>query len=451
MKQTLGRAFVFVTTVALAACTSFEAPHYARTDQVQTNQPNIILVLTDDLGYGNLGFTGATAISTPYLDQMAQEGVLLTSFYAAANVCTPSRAGLLTGRYPVRMGLATDVVRPESTHGLPQSETTIAELLQAEGYQTAMIGKWHLGHLPEFWPTQHGFETFYGVRYSNDMQPFGLYDQSELIEEPVDQTTLTRRYTERAIDIIEASDDRPFFLYLAHTFPHIPLFAEDPFLGRSEAGPYGDTVETIDWSMGQIFQALEQAGKDRDTLVIFTSDNGPWFEGSSGDSRNRKGSTWEGAFRVPFIARWPGVLPDGVVSDAPVSGLDILPTLAAITGTKSNAVGALDGRDIWPVLEAGAASPHETLFFFDQDQIAAVRADDHRLVLRSYYRTLDIPHRLFNYPLLFNLQTDPGESYSLTEREPELVERLLAIVDAEYEALGIEQRNTLVITQSQED
>ncbi|MEM7459482.1 MAG: sulfatase [Pseudomonadota bacterium] len=415
------------------------------------SQPNIILVLTDDLGYGDLGVTGAQTISTPHLDQMAGEGVLLTSFYAAANVCTPSRAGLLTGRYPVRMGLARDVVRPQSTHGLPQSETTIAELLQAEGYQTAMIGKWHLGHLPQYWPTEHGFETFYGVRYSNDMQPFGLYDQSDLIEEPVDQTTLTRRYTERAVDIIAASDNQPFFLYLAHTFPHIPLFAEDPFLGGSEAGLYGDTVETIDWSMGQIFRALEAAGKDRDTLVIFTSDNGPWFEGSSGDSRNRKGSTWEGAYRVPFIARWPDVLPAGDVSDAPVSGLDILPTLAAIAGAGPDAGSTLDGRDIWPVLETGAASPHDTLFFFDQDQIAAVRSGDHRLVLRSYYRTIDIPHRLFDYPLLFNLKTDPAESYSLTEREPELVKHLLDLVDAEYEALGIEQNNTLVIPQPVEE
>lgn len=429
----------------LPACTTLQDPTPAQLAEAPASRPNIILVLTDDLGYGDLGVTGATAINTPHLDKLAGEGVRLTSFYAAANVCTPSRAGLLTGRYPVRMGLAMDVVRPESTHGLPQSETTMAELLQESGYQTAMIGKWHLGHLPEFWPTEHGFETFYGVRYSNDMQPFGLYDQDALIEEPVDQTTLTRRYTARAVEIIESSSDDPFFLYLAHTFPHIPLLAEAPFLGTSKAGLYGDTVETIDWSMGEIVEALERAGKDSDTLIIFTSDNGPWFEGSSGDSRNRKGSNWEGAYRVPFIAWWPAGLPAGEVRDAPVSALDLLPTIRGLAGGDQSQELMLDGRDIWPVLARGETSPHGFLLFFNQDQISAVREDDYRLVLRSYYRSYDVPLQLFNYPLLFNLADDPGEAYSLTERQPERVERLLSIVDEAYEALGIAPRNTLVL------
>ncbi len=425
----------------LAACAGLPAQGTPSTDR----PPNVILVLTDDLGYGDIGANGSTVIQTPVLDRLAAEGVRLTSFYAAANVCTPSRAGLLTGRYPVRMGLANGVVLPQSTHGLPPSEITLAELLRGSGYRTAMIGKWHLGHLPEFWPTEHGFDTFFGVRYSNDMEPFGLYDQSALIEEPVDQTSLTRRYTERAVDVIEQEGEAPFFLYLAHTFPHIPLFSEPPFEGASAAGAYGDTVETIDWSMGEIVKALQRTGQTENTLIIFTSDNGPWFEGSSGNSRDRKGGTWEGGYRVPFIAWWPGTLPAGSVNDAPVSALDILPTVAGLVGaeTGSEPVTEIDGRDIWPVLHRGAPSPHDYLLFFDEDQIAAVRSGDWRLVLRSYYKTYNVPLDIFSYPLLFNLSTDPAEAYSLTDREPDEVKRLHAIVDREINLLGIVPKSTI--------
>lgn len=438
----LNLLLAFSAAAGLSACSQSATPEESASADI-TTRPNIIIVLTDDLGYGDIGANAETPINTPNLDRMAREGVRMTSFYAAANVCTPSRAGLLTGRYPIRMGLAADVIRPQSTHGLPPSETTLAELLAGNGYTTAMIGKWHLGHTPEFWPTGHGFETFFGVPYSNDMQPFALYDGTSIVEDPADQAALTRRYTERAIEIIEESGDKPFFLYLAHTFPHIPLYSEDPFEGRSAAGAYGDTVETIDWSMGELLEALRRTGQAENTLVLFTSDNGPWFEGSSGASRDRKGGAWEGAFRVPFIAWWPGALDGGRVVNGAATGLDILPTLSELTGSATDDLPALDGRSIWPMLREGAASPHDHVLFFNEDQIAAVRRDEWRLVVRDYYKTYDVPLQAFGYPLLFNLETDPGESYSLADREPEIVEELLSVIEQQTDALGVTPRTTL--------
>ena len=401
------------------------------------SRPNIVLVLADDLGYGDVGAYGSSMIATPNIDALAAEGLRLTSYYSPANVCTPSRAGLLTGRQPIRMGLASGVIFPHSTHGLPQSELTLATLLRDNGYRTAMIGKWHLGHTDDHWPTAHGFERFYGVPYSNDMNPFPLYDGDDVIEEPADQARLTERYTDAAIDFIEEADGSPFFLYLAHTFPHIPLFAAEPFRGQSDAGLYGDTVETIDWSMGRIVRALEEAGIADNTLVIFTSDNGPWFEGSAGASRERKGATWEGAYRVPFIAAWPDGLPRNRVIDAAVTGLDIFPTLARVAGATVPDDIELDGADIWPVLSDGAASPHETILFFNEDQIAAIRMGDWRLVVRSYYKTWDVPMAAVGYPLLFDLRRDPGELYSMAPDEPEQVDRMLRAIEAANDRLNV--------------
>src|ERR1044071_4169216 len=263
----------------------------------QQQQPNIIIYFVDDLGYGDLSCYGSKAINTPNLDKMASEGIRLTSFITASSVCSPSRAGLLTGRYPTRVGI-TRVLFPTDNTGLPESETTIAEALKPNGYATACIGKWHLGHQPQFLPTNQGFDSYFGIPYSNDMRPTPLMKNQETIEEPVNQDTLTERYTDEAVKFITASKNKPFFLYVAHAMPHIPLHVSPRFRGKSKAGLYGDAVEAIDWSVGQILNTLKQLNLDKNTLVIFASDNGPWYQGSAGRLRGRKATTYEGGVRV---------------------------------------------------------------------------------------------------------------------------------------------------------
>lgn len=401
----------------------------------QERPPNFVVVFCDDLGYGDIGPFGADLIATPHLDRMATQGVALTNFYASASVCTPSRGGLVTGRYPARLGLAQrGVAGPGNDIALQPEEVTIAETLKTRKYATAAIGKWHLGNKPEHWPTAQGFDSFYGVPWSNDMTPFQLFRQSEMIEDPVDQTTLTERYTAEAIAFIEAHQDEPFFVYLAHSMPHVPLFVSEKFQGKSKAGLYGDVIETLDWGMGEIFAALERLELDDDTLVIFTSDNGPWWEGSSGDLRDRKGAAWEGGMRVPFIARWPEKLPAGKRSDAIAMNIDLFPTLAELAGADLPAERPLDGKSIWPVLADGAATPHEYLLFFNADQLAGVRTQRWKLVVRTWYRghnaDLGRPN-YYHYPgLLFDLEKDPQERYSFTRENPEVAKQMRAWLDA---------------------
>lgn len=395
----------------------------------QNERPNFIVIMADDLGIGDLGVYGSSLINTPNLDRMAAEGIVFDSFYASANVCTASRGGLLTGRYPIRLGLVDDVARPTNDIHLAETEITIAEALKGEGYNTAIFGKWHLGSRVEWYPLNHGFDEFYGALHSNDMAPFQLYRDNQIIEDPVDQTTLTQRYTSEALRFIEQNKDNPFFLYIPHSFPHVPLFVTEEFEGQSSAGLYGDVVETIDWSMGQILKKLNELGIDENTMVIFTSDNGPWFEGSSGQFRNRKGTSWEGGLRVPFIARWPSIIPRNQRNSHAAMNIDVLPTILDFAGVSLSSETPPDGRSLRGVLTNGEGSPHDYLYLFNNDRIAAVRSGKWKLVVETFYRTgvpsFDNPNSYYApNGLLFDLEKDPSETYSFTREYPGVAEEL---------------------------
>jgi arylsulfatase A len=410
------RAFLHATAGALIAA-PFLAP---------TRPPNVVLIYADDLGYGDLGCYGS-GIPTPNLDRMAAEGMRFTQFYSANPVCSPSRAALLTGRYPTRVGVPR-VLFPQDPGGLADSETTIAQLLKGRGYKTMCIGKWHLGRPARYMPTNRGFDEYFGIPYSNDMNPRPLMHDLEVIEEPATLETLTPRYTEQALRFIERSKGSPFFLYMPHTYPHIPLAASERFRGKSGAGVYGDAVEEIDWSVGQVLGALRTHGLDRNTLVMFSSDNGPWYQGSPGRLRGRKGSTYEGGVREPFIARFPGRIRSGAVSRAVASTMDILPTLAGLCGAPRPDK-PLDGIDIWPVLSGRTpALERETLLYFDDWNVQCARRGRWKLHFARYNSDTYAPAPSggrFNLPLpspeLYDIEHDPDESYDVAPANPAVV------------------------------
>lgn len=402
--------------------------------------PNFIVILADDLGYGDLGCDGGTVIRTPNLDRMAAQGVRLSDFYASANVCTPSRAGLLTGQYAIRNGLAHEVIQPSDTTGLPVDALTIPKAL-GEGYASALIGKWHLGHAAPHWPPMvYGFDRFYGLPYSHDMKPLSIFDSATtpMSESKADFAKLTEWFFAQTMAFVEQNRETPFFVLLALTAPHIPLKPNPDDLTGSPGGAYGEVVEEIDLNVGRLLERLKALDLDKDTMVVFTSDNGPWFEGSSGPFRDRKGgSAWDGGYRVPFIAWRPGTLPSGAVSSALSSNLDLLPTLLAMARMAPVSDRELDGRDISDVLAAGAPSPHQEIVLFDNAHVAAVRTARWKYVARSYYRTHDVP--LDRYPLLFDMDADPGENYSVALNFPDAATEMRARLEAaraRYEPLA---------------
>jgi arylsulfatase A len=399
--------------------------------------PNVVLIFADDLGYGDLSSYGSQT-QTPNLDRMALEGIQFRQFYSASPVCSPSRAGLLTGRYGVRTGVPT-VLFANDPGGMDRNETTIAQMLKKIGYKTMCVGKWHLGRPESYLPTARGFDEYYGIPYSNDMSPSILMHNTQVIESPVNLETLTMRYTDQAVDFIRRSRDAPFFLYMPHTFPHIPLAASPGFLGKSGMGLYGDVVQELDWSVGQVLAALVDNGVDDNTLVIFTSDNGPWFQGSPGRLRGRKGDTFEGGMREPFIARFPNRIPAGTlarrptkrVSDVMASTLDLLPTIAAFTGAPlpSN---PLDGVDIGPILTGQASGVARNVFlYFSGWDLQCVRMGKWKLhVARANVPAYTAEPKVGFYnlrlisPELYNVDTDPEEADDVSSQNPVTVSEI---------------------------
>ncbi len=393
--------------------------------------PNIVIIFADDLGYGDLGCYGHPTIRTPNLDGLAAEGIRFTQFYSAAPVCTPSRAALLTGRYPIRSGMTGQtkgVLFPGSTRGLPADELTIAAALKGKGYATACIGKWHLGHRPAYLPTRHGFDYYYGIPYSNDMVPTPLMRNEEVIEEPAVQETLIPRYTDEAIQFIERSKDQPFFLYFAHTYPHVPLHASERFKDKSPRGLYGDVVEELDWSVGQVVQRLRDLNLVENTLVFFTSDNGPWLPhklngGSAGLLREGKGTTWEGGMREPGIAWWPGKIRPGQVNTTMAGTMDLFSTCLTLAGVALPTDRVIDGRDLSPVLFGRGGLEDRAYFYYRNTHLSAVRKGPWKLHIvtsesvgpRARQEIAQDP------PLLFHLEHDPSEKFNVAAEHPDVV------------------------------
>ncbi len=452
------RQFVQFLSVG-ATVTSFRGCALApscrsRPKRGSVDKPNFIVIFCDDLGYGDLGCFGSKVHRTPNLDQMAGEGMKFTSFYVTSSVCTPSRASLMTGCYPKRVDMHEDshgkcVLFPVDSKGLNPSEITIAELLKGQGYATCCIGKWHLGDQHSFLPTRQGFDYYYGIPYSNDMgerqrsenPPLPLLRNEEVIEAPAVQDTLTKRYTEEAIKFIEKNKDRPFFVYLPHTMVHDPLNPGEQFRGKSANGLYGDALEEIDWSTGRILNTLRDLGLDKDTLVVFTSDNGASdrYGGSNAPLRGHKGTTWEGGMREPAIMWWPGQVGAGQTCDEVAVTMDLLPTFAGLAGAKLPIDRTIDGKNIWPLMsgQANAKSPREAFYYYQIDQLQAVRCGKWKLHLPLKPKKRNWGEPIPEAPLaLYDLENDLAEKNNVAEHHAGVVKRLLALAEEARRDLG---------------
>jgi len=438
--------------LAVAALTTNSSTAWAGTQK--RKKPNLIVIFCDDLGYGDIGCFGSKKHHTPNLDRMARQGIRLTSFYVTSGVCTPSRSSLMTGCYPLRINMHQNenglcVLFPVNKKGLNPKEITIAEILKKQSYTTACIGKWHLGDQPEFLPTCQGFDYYYGIPYSNDMgkeqrpenPPLPLLRNEKVIEAPADQNTLTSRYTDEAVRFIRKNRNQPFFLYLPHTMPHNPVHAGKAFRGHSDNGIYGDAVEEIDFSTGQILAALKALDLEKNTLVIFTSDNGASdnYGGSNGPLRGCKGTTWEGGMRVPCIARWPGKIPPGSVCDELTCTIDILPTFAHLAGTIPPTDRIIDGKNIWNLMAnpKNAVSDRKVLYYYQKDQLQAVRSGKWKLhlPLKPKKRHWGKPEPAS--PLqLYHLKNDIGEKNNVADKHQDIVKKLTAIAEKAREDIG---------------
>ncbi|MBE9517547.1 MAG: sulfatase [Bacteroidetes bacterium] len=447
----------------------FSSSCTAGNEESEQKTPNFIIIFADDMGYGDVGVYGHPTIKTPNLDEMAHTGQKWTNFYVAASVCTPSRAGLITGRLPIRTGMCSDrrrVLFPDSNGGLPVSEATIASLLKTAGYSTACIGKWHLGHLPQYSPNVHGFDYYFGIPYSNDMDgqfdgvPYRegcrnpstvnfnvpLLKNSEIVERPADQTTITKRYTEETVRFIEENQEAPFFIYLAHSMPHVPLYRSKDFENKSLRGIYGDVIEELDWSVGEILAALKRNKLDENTLVVFTSDNGPWLifndhGGSAGLLSGGKGGTYEGGMREPAIFWYPGTIKPEVVMELGTT-MDLLPTFCRLANVELPEDRTYDGYDLFPVLSGTGDSPRDVVYYYRGTQIYAIRkgAFKAHFITQGEYGgpKLTVHER----PLLFNLTVDPSEKMDIADKHPDVLLEIEKILE-EHKAGLIPVENQL--------
>jgi len=405
-------------------------------------KPNIVYIFADDLGYGDLSCYGAKDINTPNIDQIAKQGIKFTEFYSASSVCSPSRAALLTGRYPQRMGINT-VFFSESFTGIPDKEITIPEILKEKGYATGIVGKWHLGHHSKYLPLQHGFDEYFGIPYSNDMESVVYMRGNEVESYKVKQQYITKTYTKEAQKFITKNKDNSFFLYIAHSMPHVPLYASEEFIGTSKRGLYGDVVQELDWSVGQILKSLREHGILENTLIVFSSDNGPWLAmkedgGSAGDLREGKTFTFDGGMKVPTVAMWKNRIPQGIINNEVASQMDWFPTIANITGSSIPKGLVIDGLDISKVLTDKGNRKNSDLLFLDGKQLQGYRSGQWKVKLPykgfrgNKWKQLVKAHDT----LLFNLNTDPGEKNNLFEKYPEKAKEILKEMIEKYQDMG---------------